>query len=166
MRRSATAVSLLVTTASLVGLSASAATATTPERFSGTAHGSGTIDCGTFQDNFVDHGTYRGTTFFDTSGTPIKIVVHWKGISTDVNSVTGFTLHEFNTQLRVFDLRDETFSLSGGLIRMKFPGEGLLLHDTGRAVIDTSKGVFVFLSARHDVFELGDEAYCRALSPT
>src|SRR5437868_3093409 len=54
----------------------------------------GVIDCGSFQDNFVDFFSGRQTTFYGTSGEPLRLVQYVEHHSTDVNSVTGLTIHE------------------------------------------------------------------------
>src|SRR5215216_5102694 len=56
----------------------------------------GVIDCGAFQDTYVDEETGDLTWYLDADGKLVRFVVHVSQYSTDVSSVTGLTLHERN----------------------------------------------------------------------
>src|SRR5215211_3869327 len=49
----------------------------------------GVIDCGVFQDSYVDEETGDLTWYFDADGRLVRFVVHVSQYSTDVNSVTA-----------------------------------------------------------------------------
>src|SRR5689334_20136003 len=89
------------------------ASARTPERFTLSITNPGTVDCGTFQDNFTDFFDGTGTTYFDSTGNPIRIVVHWEHHSNDTNSVTGLTLHEHGHFTETIDLLAGTDTFTG-----------------------------------------------------
>jgi hypothetical protein len=59
------------------------------ERFTVSFTNPGTTDCGTFEDQFTDFLDGKGTTYFDSAGNPIKIVIHWEHHSNDANSGYG-----------------------------------------------------------------------------
>ena len=90
----------LALTATLTGLllsgaaGATAASATPPTREPIAETDPGVVDCGNFQDNFVDFFTGTATTFYDANGEPVKLFLNAEHTSNDVNSVTGFTVHE------------------------------------------------------------------------
>ncbi|HEY3944767.1 MAG TPA: hypothetical protein VGL78_06045 [Solirubrobacteraceae bacterium] len=77
--------------------------AATPQRFTLDFQESDTIDCSefnpawTFDDNFTDFFHIEVTVFSDVNGDPLRALSHVRHISNDVNSVSGYTLHEPTT---------------------------------------------------------------------
>ena len=122
----------------------------------------GSIDCGTFVDNFVDYYTISDTTYFGRNGEAVKDVVHVGHISDDVNSVSGLTLHEHDHFVIIFDfVRGKTY-LNGAEFVMNRKGEGIVLHDTGRLVF--GENGIEFQAGPHQVNNDGEDlAFCRAL---
>ena len=148
----------------LTAAAARPATAAAPQHFSGSTVDSGIVDCGTFQDRFTDYRSYTGTTYFDAQGNSVRVDLHIRGTSDDTDSVTGFTLHEFDTQNRTISYVDGTFTITGGIIRMKDRGLGLVFQDVGRLVFDYPQfDRVLFWAGFHDQFG-GDAAWCRALT--
>jgi hypothetical protein len=153
-----------VVAAAIVVALAAPAVADVPQHFEGTTVDSGVIDCGTFLDRYTDYRSFSGTTYFDASGNPVRVVLHIRGTSDDTDSVTGFTLHEFDTQNRTIDYANGTFTITGGLIRMRDRGLGLVFQDVGRLVFSYPEfDEVLFWAGFHDQFD-GDEAFCRALT--
>src|SRR5215211_5220081 len=98
MRRSAV-LALMVALLFIVPATGGAAA---PERYTDEFDFADTIDCSqfnpewTFNDDFHDFFEVRGQVWLDENGDPIRETDHVHHVSTDVNSVTGFTLHEHN----------------------------------------------------------------------
>ena len=127
---------------------------------------SDSIDCGTFRDDYTDYYTGTQTTFFDASGEPTKLIIHWKHTSDDVNSETRYVIHEHGAFTETIDLVNETDTVNGVLEIASKPGSGVVIADVGRQVFDAA-GDLVFFSAGRSprlAFHASDERYCVALS--
>jgi hypothetical protein len=141
------------------------ASARTPERFTVSFATPGTVDCGTFQDQFTDFFDGAVTTYFDSAGNPIRIVVHWEHHSNDTNSVTGLTLHEHGHFTEVIDLLAGTDTITGNQEIMNRPGTGVVVQDVGKVVIDADGNIVFFAGGRkHSEVLLGDQVLCKALA--
>jgi hypothetical protein len=161
------AVRMMGLSAVLVGLVlfvlAPPALATPPQTYSFSGTNSDVVHCGTFDDNFTDVFSGRGTMFFDTSGIPIRVVEHVVSHSTDTNSVTGLALHEHDRYSTIVDLRTGQVSIVGAPIRMNRRGQGIVIHDTGIVVFDAA-GNIIFEGGPHELLHQGDQVFCAALS--
>jgi hypothetical protein len=135
-----------------------------PERFTISFTAPGTIDCGTFQDQFTDFFDGAGAYYFDSTGNPIRIVVHWEHHSNDTNSVTGLTLHEHGHFTETIDLLAGTDTITGNEEIMNRPGAGVVVQDVGKLVIDADGNVVFFAGgSRHSEVLMGDQVLCKAL---
>jgi hypothetical protein len=152
----------LVSLAALLGPSTASGRA--PVRFPVSSTTPGTIDCGTFQDQFTDFLTGRGTVYFSSAGDPIRIVIHWEHHSNDTNSVTGFTIHEHGHYTETIDLISGTDTLTGNQEIANRRGTGVVVQDVGRVVYDASGNLVFFAGGRHhSEVLLGDQVLCDAL---
>ena len=142
---------------------AAPALATPPQTYSLSGTNSGVINCAGFDDNFTDVFSVQGTMFFDQKGTPIRVVEHVVSHSTDMNSVTGLTLHEHDRYAITVDLRTGQVSFVGGPIRMNRKGQGIVIQDTGIVVFDAAENI-VFEGGPHEVLNQGEQVFCAALS--
>jgi hypothetical protein len=126
---------------------------------------SDSVDCGTFFDNYTDYFSIDIRRFFDRNGTNIR--TEWSVVHTsdDVNSVTGYTIHENDREVLTFDWVNGTLIERGKTTSIIQKGEGMVIHDIGRLVFDLDTFDAVFVAGRHDVLLLGDQAFCNALSP-
>ena len=127
---------------------------------------SGTTDCGTFQDNYVEEEIADLVWFFDVDGQPLRFVVHVSQYSTDVNSITGLTLHERNRHLYTYDFTTGEVTLDGVIERANLPGEGIVHHDIGRLRFGfAADGTleFDFVAGHHDAF-IDGHTLCDALA--
>ena len=128
----------------------------------------GVIDCGTFQDNFVDFNSVTGTTYYDNNGDPIRAVFHIEHHSNDVNSVTGLTIHEHGHFIVTIDLITGTKTVTGNSEVANRPGFGVVVQDVGRAVFDSEDedGNLVFFAGGRNHSELfgDDQVLCDALA--
>jgi hypothetical protein len=120
---------------------------------------SGSIDCGTFSDDYVDYYDVSRTTFVDQQGVPTRVVLQVFHTSDDVNSVTGFTVHEFGHLTLTYELATGDLLVSGATAATR-PGQGIVIAEIGRIVID-ALGNIVSIAGH---YEDADADYCAAVS--
>jgi hypothetical protein len=161
------ATSVAVLLAALAGAAGAGATSPTnedtvviPYQFS--------VDCGPYGfvfSNLVDgRQTDRFQTFYDSTGTPVRVVDHGRFTETDTNSVTGKTLRFTQNWIQTFDLVAGTRTVVGKAFVMTDPGKGIVIHDTGRVVFDAPEHPS-FESGHHQVLHGDiDQLACTALS--
>jgi hypothetical protein len=126
---------------------------------------SGGIDCGTFEDNFVDFFTGTLTTFYDRNGDPIRLVFHTEHHSIDVNSVTGLTIEEHGHFTVTVDLITGFATTTGNSEVANRPGVGVVVQDVGRTVFDANNNLVFFAGGRnHSELFGGDQVLCDALA--
>jgi hypothetical protein len=126
----------------------------------------GVIDCGAFQDLYVDEETGDLTWYFDAEGRLVRFVVHVSQYSTDVNSLTGLTLHERNHHTSTFDFATGQITLDGAIVHATLPGEGVVIQDVGRLRFSVSPDGaldFAFVAGHHDAL-IRDRTVCDALA--
>ena len=144
------------------------AAAFTPERFEFDFQESDTIDCSafnpkwTFHDDFVDFFHIEGQIWLDAEGHPINSVEHIQHTSNDVNSVTGFTLHEHNHFLVKNDFVTRTGTSSGAFNIMQRRGVGEVIHSTGHRLMafDVEEPLVI-----HGPQIASDADFCAAIAP-
>jgi len=159
---------VLAVTAVVAALPATAS-AKAPERYDIDFVFSDTIDCSqfnpawTFNDDFTDFFTGRGQVWFDSAGNPVRAIEHVYHRSNDVNSVTGFTLHEHNHITAVYDFAAGTVSLSGAINIMQRPGAGEVIHISGHKILDLETGEPLVIHGPDT--QGGDEDFCAAVAP-
>src|SRR5215208_1558952 len=165
MRRSAVLAVLMVALLLIVPATAGAAA---PERYTDEFDFEDTIACSqfdpewTFNDNFHDFFEIRGQLWRDANGEPVRAIEHWHHVSNDVNSVTGFTLHEHNRFTLLFDFVNGTVTLNGAINIMQRPGAGSVILNAGHKVLDLETGEPLVIRGP-DVAD--DEAFCAAVAP-
>jgi hypothetical protein len=126
---------------------------------------SGVTQCNGFQDNFVDFFAGTQTTFYDQNGEPVRLVIHAEHTSNDVNSVTGFTVHEHGHLTITVDLITGMATITGNQEIVNLPHEGVVLQDTGRVIFDADGALLFFAGGRKhsELFE-GEEIFCGILA--
>jgi hypothetical protein len=151
-----------------VGLAIAAsgpAAAADHDRFPVEFHGSGTVDCVTFQDHFVDDLYGQAMLTYDDAGQPVRLVIHWTHTSTDSNSVTGLTLHEHGHFTETIDLVTGTDTTTGNFEILNRHGYGAIIQDTGRVVYDADGNVVFFAGGpKHNELIQGDQLFCDGLA--
>jgi hypothetical protein len=152
----------------MLAVAASPAAGAAPQRYTFEFEFSDTIDCSsfnpawTFNDNFVDFFTGRGQVWLDAAGHPIRAIEHTVHRSNDVNSVTGFTLHEHNHFVALYDFVRGTVTLNGAINIMQRPGAGSVILNAGHKVFDLETGTPLVLAGPD---RADDEDFCRAVAP-
>jgi hypothetical protein len=161
-------VAVLATAILAMALGVCPALAAGPQRYHDTIVFSDTIDCVTFNpawnfnDDFVDFYDVRGQAFTDGSGTVVSAVEHIEHHSNDVNSLTGFTLHEHNNFVARYDFVTGTVTLSGAINIMQRPGAGEVIHNSGHKVLDLETGAPI---VERGPSMAGDIDFCAAVAP-
>jgi hypothetical protein len=151
-----------------IAFAAGPAAAAVPERFEFDFQFADTIDCSefnpawTFNDDFVDSFHVRGQVWLDANGDPLRAIEHVEHVSTDVNSVTGLTLHEHNHYTLVTDFVAGTVTLNGAINIMQRRGAGEVIQHTGHKVIDLATDEPLEL---HGPDMAEDSDFCAAVAP-
>jgi hypothetical protein len=151
-----------------LGVATSPAAGAAPKRYASDFVESDTIDCSNFNpawkfnDDFVDFFQVRGQVWLNAAGQPIRAIEHIVHRSNDVNSATGFTLHEHNHFVAQYDFVRGTVTLNGAINIMQRPGAGSVILNAGHKVFDLNTGT-PFVLAGPD--RAGDEDFCRAVAP-
>ena len=165
MRRPAVAAAVITLA---LALAAGPALATAPQRSEFDFQEADTIDCSAFDpawafhDDFVDFFHDRAQVWFDTDGNPVRAIEHIQHTSNDVNSVTGFTLHEHNHLTVVTDFVAGTITVSGAINIMQRKGVGEVIQNTGHKVIDLATGEPLVV---HGPTMADDADFCAAVAP-
>lgn len=145
----------------------SPASAAGPEREAYSFVESDSIDCSQFDpawqfsDDFVDFVEVRASIYRDASGELARVVEHVEHHSNDVNSVTGFTLHEHNHFTRTFDVAAGTVTYSGAQNVMQRPGIGSVIQYVGHKIYSFDD--VELKNAGPSIAD--DEDFCRAVAP-
>jgi hypothetical protein len=131
---------------------------------------SDTIDCSqfnpawAFNDNFVDFFHVEGRVWLDQNGNPTRDIGHWFHVSNDVNSVTGFTLHEHNHYTLKVDFTADppTLTLSGAINIMQRRSVGEVIQNVGHKVINAETDEPIVLRGPNSA---DDQDFCAAVAP-
>jgi hypothetical protein len=159
----------ILAVAAVAAMLPATASASAPARYDIDFVFSDTIDCSqfnpdwTFNDEFTDFFTGRRQVWFDAAGNPVRAIEHVYHRSNDVNSVTGFTLHEHNHITAVYDYLAGTLSLSGAINIMQRPGAGEVIHISGHKVLDLETGEPIVIHGPDT--QGNDEDFCAAVAP-
>jgi hypothetical protein len=161
-------IAVAVAVAAAFALAAAPAQAGAPVRFTDEFDFADTIDCSqfnpewTFNDDFHDFFEVRGQVWLDDNGDPIREIDHVHHVSNDVNSVTGFTLHEHNHFTVTLDFVNGTVTLNGAINIMQRRGVGEVIQATGHKILDLETGDPRVIRGP-DIAD--DEAFCAAVAP-
>lgn len=122
--------------------------------------------CDGFVNNWEGHD--RGTvTNFSRDGVLYRQVGHIHSIETDTNSVTGKSVVIRTDITIVGDLTPDgeltSHKISGQFNVGTSPGQGIVIHDAGTVSFDAD-GMIAAIHGIHDTFDIGEDAFCSALS--
>ena len=126
------------------------------------------VDCSPYGFAFANEvkgeESLRVQTFYAENGNPVRVVLHDGFTETDTNSVTGKSLRFSQKWVNTYDLPAGTRTVVGKAFVMTDPGNGIVIHDTGRVVFDAPDHV-IFEAGHHDVLH-GDinQLACSALA--
>ena len=135
----------------------------THQRFEVTRHFDPFVTCSGF--NVIGDFTVErdDMTFFNSSGTPIEMVIHAHFVGTLTNSVTGKSLSDDGSRTITFDLLNQTVTNTGLTLKVVAPGQGIIVIDAGRIVRDAA-GNITFEAGPHDLFNQTLQPLCAALA--
>ena len=131
------------------------------------------IDCSVFGhgwnfvDHFVDEFEIDRAYLYDRAGELVRVVEHWEQRSTDVNSVTGVTIHEHNRFVAVGDLVEMTLTINGSMNSAQRRGVGSVIRRAGHKVWEldlTQDPPFGSMLFNAGPLVADDEDFCRALA--
>jgi hypothetical protein len=136
------------------------------ERFEYSLEFEGTVDCGTFEDNYIDRYQVTEIDVYDAAHNLVRIEYYAVHTSVDRNSVTGFTLEEHGHFYEVDDFLARTITITGNQEVANREGQGVVIQDTGRQVysMDTFDLLFFAGGRKHTQIVLGEQIWCDALS--
>jgi hypothetical protein len=152
---------ILIAVATTALLAATTATAAPPEHFTESVDYSNSAPCTGFTNLYSGHQDVRGITTFDAQGNPVMDVVHIQGSELNWRTGSGDAYTVYFAYNIVYDYASDTTSLNGQVIRVNYPGLGVLFHDVGKLVIRGEDEVLA-VHGPHDAFEQGQDAYCNA----
>jgi hypothetical protein len=140
---------LSLVTLAFVFVPAAAAIEPTHQRFEVTRHIDPFVTCSGF--NVIGDFTVEreDMTFFNSSGTPIEMVIHAHFVGTLTNSITGKSLSDDGSRIITFDLLNNTVTNTGLNLKVVVPGQGIIVIDAGRIVRDAA-GNITFEAGPHD----------------
>ena len=150
--------------ASVIGatlLLAASAGATPPDHFTESGTYANSAPCNGFTNFFQGSFRVSGKTMFDANGNPVMDVVHQSGTERNWRSGNNDSYTVYFDYNVVYDYATDTTSLNGKVIKVTYPGLGLLFHDVGKIVFGPG-GDVAAIHGPHDSFEQGQDAYCNA----
>ena len=164
---------LAVAVLGLVGLTATSAVGAAPtfvEKHNQlTRHFANLPDCAEL--GFTHTEDYQVTRsvidFYDNEGNLLREVLHVRFVGTATNDVTGKTIPVTGVRHLEFDFVDGTFTETGVLRHVTVPGEGIVLHESGRIVLplEPEEGLEpLFVGGPHQLMEGDVTAFCAALA--
>src|SRR5690242_16761960 len=117
----------------------------------------GSVDSGSFQDDYIDRYQVTEIDVYDAEHTLLRTEYHALHTSVDRNSVTGFTLEEHGHFYEVDDFVAGTITITGNQEVANRHGVGVVIQDTGRQVysMDTFDLVFFAGGRKHSQALLG-----------
>lgn len=115
--------------------------------------------CG-FPITFVENGTYKTTTYYDRQRTALRSVITNQRRYVATASANGKTLLTNYPQVIRTTFASNTRTEMGLSIAYHVPGQGLILINTGKLVLDRATGDVTFSAGPHDVVEGNVSAFC------
>jgi hypothetical protein len=121
------------------------------------------LPCSGFTVHVSYDGSGRATTYFSNAGDPVQLRIHTTVLGSAVNTSTGRTLRDNETIVIVIDLVTGETTINGAPAHVTAPGEGIVIHDTGRIVFGANGNV-TFEAGPHDQADQDPlQVYCSAL---
>jgi hypothetical protein len=119
-------------------------------------------DCGAFQVLDAFQGDVKLTAMFDETGNVDMIIVDFHGTDTFINSITDKSFTERFHNKVLHDFEKDRLAEVGVFYHLTVPGEGAVLLDIGRIVIDPPN--IAFEAGPHQYFDGDFAGLCAALA--
>jgi len=112
-----------------------------------------------FDVTFVENGTFKTTTFYDSEGNVVKsILSNFDVRYTSTATANGKTL---STNYPLVFITYSDADIRVGLRNAyTVPGEGVVLLDAGRLILDPATGEVTFEAGQHEIVEGSVDAFC------
>src|SRR5215510_9981265 len=88
-------------------------------------------ECDGFTDFYAGTFTETGRTIYGQNGTPVKDVIHQSGSELNWRSGSADSYTVYWDQEIHYDYATDTVTQTGKVLRVTYPGLGLLFHDVG-----------------------------------
>ena len=137
-----------------------AASAAAPEQVTFLVSFEDYIDCSDAMLHLTYAGTLRTAQFQGRLGVPVRETVRLSLKGTVTNLSTGATVRDDENYTIMYDLVNGTHSINGASAHITVPGQGIVLHNTGRIVFGENGPIFI---AGPHTFP-GPAEYCSALT--
>jgi hypothetical protein len=116
--------------------------------------------CG-FEVTSTENGRFKVTTFFDEEGNPVQSILTNSNLRyTSTAETNGKTLLTNYALVVITSFEDGTRLELGLRNAYQVPGEGVVLLDAGRVIIDLATGDVVFEAGQHQFLEGDSDAFC------
>jgi hypothetical protein len=104
------------------------------------------------------------TDFYDNSGTLLREVVHVTFVGSETNDVNGKSVPVNGQRHIVFDFVNGTITETGVLRHVTVQGQGIILHESGRVVVDLETEELLFEAGPKELFQGDLTALCEVLA--
>ncbi len=112
-----------------------------------------------FDVTFVENGTFKTKTYYDSEGNEVKTILTNSSVRfTSTASANGKTL--LTNYPLVFITRGDGDIRVGLRNAYHVPGAGVVLLDAGRLILDIDTGDVVFESGQHELLNGSVDAFC------
>ncbi len=133
-----------------------------------TRHFEGLTDCQAFGYDFTFTGDFQVTRtvtqFYSQDGTLLREVRQIRFLGTETNDLTGKSIPVNGVRHITLDFVNGTFTETGVLRRVTVPGEGIVLHESGRVVTGLEDETLISESGPHELLHGDLAAYCAVLA--
>ena len=109
---------------------------------------------------FVENGSFKVTTFYDSAGNKVKSILANAGPYSETATANGKTLTANYPAPYITSFTNGTEALLGLRSAYVVPGSGLVLLDAGRVVFDSATGDVLSQSGQHQVLDGDTAAFC------
>ncbi len=102
--------------------------------------------------------------YLGRDGEVTREVIHVAYVGTTTNDRTGTSLPMPGRRIITVDYAAGTQTEVGVMRRVTAPGEGIVLHESGRLVTDLERVEALFVAGPHELWEGSMDEYCAALA--
>ena len=168
LMRAIVGVAVVAALAALVAGTASASTPLVVEKQNSLTRDFANIpDCLAFGFTHSEHyDVIRTVTdFYGQEGNLLREVLHVRFVGTATNDMTGKTIPVTGVRHLTFDFVSATLTETGVLRHVTIPGQGIVLHESGRFVAPLDETLPpLFVSGKHQLLAGDLTAFCDALA--